>query len=181
MAWLQWTLLLLFCAASLPHAAGLSFEANYYCKCICFSNYTIQPIYRPTNPKQPCLTCTKQWCLDQKLAICLDAGLGDHDPDTATGKEGDVETRCFQRDSPRDQLVVTVFLIIVIGLLIGAAVKTRMEQIGFDRNAVWSSSRSWWENFLPSRQDDSSYPLGGMSGGSRAQYQPVPGNTPGSR
>jgi hypothetical protein len=52
---------------------------------------------------------------------------------------------CTERDSPRDQLVVTVFLIIVIGLLIGAAVKTRMEQIGFDRNAVWSSSRSWWE------------------------------------
>jgi len=170
---LLWILLLVFCTDLFPSAAGLNFEGNYYCKCICFSNYTIQPIYRPTNSKQPCLTCTKQWCLDQKLAICLDAGLGDQDPDTATGKEGDVEARCFQRDSPRDQLVVTFFLIIVIGLLIGAAIKTRMEQIGFDRNAAWSTRRSWWEYFLPPRQVDSSYPLGGTSGGSRTQYEPV--------
>lgn len=42
-------------------------------------------------------------------------------------------------------MVVTLFLLIVIGLLIGAAIKTRMEKIGFDRQAAWSSGRSWWE------------------------------------
>ena len=53
-------------------------------------------MYRPSNPSKPCLTCTKQWCLDQKLQICLDAGLGEQNPDTGTGKEGDVDTRCFR-------------------------------------------------------------------------------------
>ncbi len=32
-----------------------------------------------------------------------------------------------ERDSPRDQFVVTLFLIIVFGLLVGAAVKGRIE------------------------------------------------------
>lgn len=50
----------------------------------------------PDNPKQPCLTCTKQWCLNQNLGICANAKLGTANPDTATGKEGDVEARCFR-------------------------------------------------------------------------------------
>lgn len=50
----------------------------------------------PDNPQKPCLSCTKQWCLNQNLAICAGASLGDADPDTATGKEGDVEARCFR-------------------------------------------------------------------------------------
>ncbi|EEB93643.1 hypothetical protein MPER_07669 [Moniliophthora perniciosa FA553] len=37
-----------------------------------------------------------QWCLNQNLPICAGASLGDTDPDTATGKEGDVEARCFR-------------------------------------------------------------------------------------
>ncbi|KAF8335483.1 uncharacterized protein EI90DRAFT_2913297, partial [Cantharellus anzutake] len=142
---------------------------------ICFSNYTIQPIYRPTDPSKPCLTCTKQWCLDQKLPICLNAGLGDQNPDTGTGKEGDVDTRCFQRDSPRDQMIVTLFLLTIIGLLIGAAVKTRLERIGFDSNRAWSSGRTWWEFFLPSRQADVPYSLGATSPSrSRTQYDRLP-------
>jgi len=152
-----------------------SFEGTWFCKCICFSNYTIQPMYRPSNPSKPCLTCTKQWCLDQKLQICLDAGLGKQNPDTGTGKEGDVDTRCFQRDSPRDQMIVTLFLLIIIGLLIGAAVKTRLEQFGFDTNQAWSSGRAWWESLLPSRQADTPYSLGTTSSSqSRPQYDRVP-------
>jgi hypothetical protein len=50
----------------------------------------------PDNPSKPCLSCTKQWCLNQNLPICAGASLGDTDPDTATGKEGDVEARCFR-------------------------------------------------------------------------------------
>lgn len=64
---------------------------------ICFSNYTILHMAIPDNPKQPCLSCTKQWCLNQNLPICAGATLGDANPDTATGKEGDVEARCFRK------------------------------------------------------------------------------------
>ena len=63
---------------------------------ICFQNYTILPLSEPENLATPCLSCTKQWCLDQKLAICVNAQLGDTNLDTATGKEGDVEARCFR-------------------------------------------------------------------------------------
>ncbi|KDQ06918.1 hypothetical protein BOTBODRAFT_39223 [Botryobasidium botryosum FD-172 SS1] len=122
-------------------------EGTSFCKCICFSNYTILPLLHPASDSKPCLSCTKQWCLDQKLLICKDAELGDQDPDTATGKEGDVEARCFQRDSPRDQVVVTLFLVIVFGLLLGAAVKNRMERAGI-RSVP---GRRWWEMFFPSR------------------------------
>ena len=46
-----------------------------------------------------------------------------------------------ERDSPRDQLVVTLFLLIVFGLLIGAAIKGRMTKV-VDWNA---GTRRWWE------------------------------------
>ncbi|KIM24046.1 hypothetical protein M408DRAFT_245468 [Serendipita vermifera MAFF 305830] len=103
-------------------------QGSYWCKCICFSNYTILPVPTTEQTTQPCLTCTKKWCLDQEISTCAGAVLEPINPDTATGKEGDVEARCFERDSPRDQLVVTVFLVLVFGLLVGAAVKGRMEQ-----------------------------------------------------
>lgn len=64
---------------------------------VCFgTNYKILHLDFPDNPNKPCLSCTKQWCLNQNLAICAGATLGDADPDTATGKEGDVEARCFR-------------------------------------------------------------------------------------
>ncbi|KIM66178.1 hypothetical protein SCLCIDRAFT_111091, partial [Scleroderma citrinum Foug A] len=114
--------------------------------CICFgSNYTILQMHTPDNPSKPCLSCTKQWCLNQNLPICAGATLGDTDPDTATGKEGDVEARCFQRDSPRDQLVVTLFLLTVLGLLLTAGIKNRMLKAGINPNLSWSPGRRWWE------------------------------------
>jgi len=79
--------------------------------------------------------------------------MGDTDPDTATGKEGDVEARCFQRDAPRDQVVVTLFLLTVFGLLVGAGIKGRMERSGFSPNWTTGTPR-WWETWLPSRQTD---------------------------
>lgn len=64
---------------------------------ICFgANYSILHLDIVDIPSKPCLTCTKQWCINQNLAICAGASLGDTDPDTATGKEGDVEARCFR-------------------------------------------------------------------------------------
>jgi hypothetical protein len=130
---------------------------------ICFSaNYTILSLNTPDNPSKPCLSCTKQWCLNQNLPICTGASLGDTDPDTATGLEGDVEARCFrvssislclltfnlflpERDSPRDQLVVTLFLLTILGLLLGVSIKNRMLKAGLDSSTAWSASRRWWE------------------------------------
>jgi hypothetical protein len=50
-----------------------------------------------------------------------------------------------ERDSPRDQLVVTLFLLTVFGLLLGAGVRNRMMKAGLDTNIPWNASRRWWE------------------------------------
>ncbi|KAH9944392.1 uncharacterized protein BXZ73DRAFT_87299 [Epithele typhae] len=142
---LCWLFLLLLYTPSVYAALG-KWEATNFCKCICFgTNYTILPMSSPDDPSKPCLSCTKQWCLNQNLAKCAGASIGDTNPDTATGKEGDIEARCFQRDSPRDQLVVTLFLLTVFGLLLGAGIKGRMVKAGFDAGVAWSASRRWWE------------------------------------
>lgn len=119
----------------------------------------------PDDPSKPCLSCTKLWCQQQNLPRCAGASIGDANPDTATGKEGDIEARCFraslrpwphvrsraelgllaERDSPRDQLVVTLFLLTVFGLLLGAGIKGRMLKAGFDTTLPWANSRRWWE------------------------------------
>jgi hypothetical protein len=49
-----------------------------------------------------------------------------------------------ERDSPRDQLVVTLFLLMVFGLLLGAGIKNRMEKAGFNPN-FGANSKTWWE------------------------------------
>ncbi|EJD03910.1 uncharacterized protein FOMMEDRAFT_167215 [Fomitiporia mediterranea MF3/22] len=147
------TLVLSIILASTPVQAahlGEKWEATSFCKCICFgSNYTILHLVTPDNPSKPCLSCTKQWCINQNLPICQGATLGDTDPDTATGKEGDVEARCFQRDSPRDQLVVTLFLLTIFGLLLGAGIKGKMVKAGIDFSVPWTSGRRWWETWNP--------------------------------
>ncbi|KIO25779.1 hypothetical protein M407DRAFT_243975 [Tulasnella calospora MUT 4182] len=146
-----------------PVNAGLTnsyWEGVYLCKCICFgANYTILPIYKPTNPEKPCLTCTKQWCLDQKLPICVGADIGGTNPDTGTGKEGDVEGRCFQRYFPRDQIVVTLFIIVVVGLLLAAAVRRRMERTGYSFGNAPRSGTRWREMFFPARPAPPASPL----------------------
>nr|GAT44201.1 predicted protein [Mycena chlorophos] len=134
--------------SAFPHKG---WDATNFCKCICFgTNYTIQRLEIPDNPAQPCQSCTKQWCLNQNLPICHGASLGDTNPDTATSKEGDVEARCFQRDSPRDQLVVSIFLLTVFGLLLGAGIKSRMVKAGFaERQLPWEAGRRWWDAWSP--------------------------------
>ncbi|KAI5452598.1 hypothetical protein NCC49_000759 [Naganishia albida] len=121
----------------------------YYCKCICFGNFTIVPLYMPANPSKPCLTCTRQFCLDQSLPICRGAEVPDLDTDVGTGKEGDVEARCFQRDSPRDQWVVTFFILIVLVLLLTASIRNRLDKAIAERGRP-SDLRSWSEALLPS-------------------------------
>lgn len=50
-----------------------------------------------------------------------------------------------ERDSPRDQLIVTLFLLTVFGLLLGAGIKGKMVKAGFDTNLSWNAGRKWWE------------------------------------
>ncbi|BGP28494.1 hypothetical protein JCM10296v2_000229 [Rhodotorula toruloides] len=107
-----------------------------YCKCVCFGNSTIIPLYRPAIPSNPCLSCTRQFCLDQKLAACVGAQNPEEDPDTATGEGGDVEARCFQRDSPKSHFIVISFLVITSTLLVLAA----LNQYGLDLQAVFARS-----------------------------------------
>ncbi|WVQ85584.1 hypothetical protein IAT38_007750 [Cryptococcus sp. DSM 104549] len=131
-------------SASLFNDPGLS-----YCKCICFTNSTIIPLYRPENPTKPCLSCTRQFCLDQKLTICKGAEVPELDADVGTGTEGDVEARCFKRDSPRDQLVVTFFLLIVFGLFTYAAIRARLRK-AIETRGRPTDLREWGEALLPS-------------------------------
>lgn len=52
---------------------------------------------------------------------------------------------CLERDSPRDQLVVTLFLLTVFGLLLGAGVKNRMIKAGLRADMPWNTGRRWWD------------------------------------
>ena len=56
----------------------------------------------------------------------------------------------LERDSPRDQLVVTLFLLTVFGLLLGAGIKNRMLKAGLTGAIFpWNRRREeevrWWE------------------------------------
>ncbi|TKA52680.1 hypothetical protein B0A53_04133 [Rhodotorula sp. CCFEE 5036] len=114
-------------------AASSSYTAMSYCRCTCFNkNSTIIPLYRPANPANPCLTCTRQFCLDQKLPACVGAQNPEEDPDTATGIGSDVEARCFQRDSPKSHFIVISFLVITSILLAIAGLK----HYGIDLQAI---------------------------------------------
>jgi hypothetical protein len=94
------------------HASIFSEPAISYCKCvsrssqltpgICFTNSTIIPLHRPADASKPCLSCTKQWCLEQRLSICEGAELPELDKDVGTGNEGDVEARCFSESDVDD-------------------------------------------------------------------------------
>ncbi|KAG6851051.1 hypothetical protein H0H93_002943 [Arthromyces matolae] len=67
----------------------------------------------------------------------------------------------LERDSPRDQLVVTLFLLTVFGLLLGAGIKSRMIKAGFNANNIsqpWNVGRRWWEAWMPRQQ--TGYELG---------------------
>lgn len=52
---------------------------------------------------------------------------------------------CLERDSPRDQLIVTLFLLTVFGLLLGAGIKGKMEKAGLEPRFNWTAGRELWE------------------------------------
>jgi hypothetical protein len=50
-----------------------------------------------------------------------------------------------ERDSPRDQLVVTLYLLIVFGLLLGAGIKSRMRKAGIEASLPWNTTSERWQ------------------------------------
>ncbi|CBQ73945.1 conserved hypothetical protein [Sporisorium reilianum SRZ2] len=100
----------------------------HLCKCTCFqTNSTLVPLYAPKDKANPCLTCTRQFCLDQGLDMCKGAKLEHTDHDVGTGLEGDVWAKCFERDSYKDQSIITLYILVVVGLVAFAAMRGRME------------------------------------------------------
>lgn len=57
----------------------------------------------------------------------------------------DHDALLLERDSPRDQLVVTLFLLTVFGLLLGVGIKGKMEKAGLEPRFNWATGRELWE------------------------------------
>ncbi|CAO1622919.1 unnamed protein product [Parajaminaea phylloscopi] len=120
-------LLIVALLGCLLHTSPTLASTPYLCKCTCFStNTTILPLYAPIDPSNPCTTCTRQFCIEQNLKECQGARIEKPDADTGTGWEGEVWARCFQRDSGKDQTIVTLYLFIVVGLLVAAALRSHL-------------------------------------------------------
>ncbi|KAF2487935.1 hypothetical protein BDY17DRAFT_21222 [Neohortaea acidophila] len=97
---------------------SLAASPTLFCKCTCFTNSTIIPLTQQspnsdatTPTTRSCNDCTKRFCLDYNLPIC------------ASATEDDVLTKCFQRDSTKDEAIVLIFIFATLGLLAWAAVK----------------------------------------------------------
>ncbi|TXT13569.1 hypothetical protein VHUM_00936 [Vanrija humicola] len=132
-------------SASPSHACSISSRAPGQC----FTNSTILPLLHPDDKSRPCLSCTRQFCLDQKLEICKGATVPELDNDTGTGTEGDVTATCFRRDSPRDQVIVTCFVLVCLALLLVAAVRARLRKAVEQRGAQPIDLREWGQALLP--------------------------------
>lgn len=99
----------------------------HLCKCTCFqTNSTLVPLYSPVDPAKPCTTCTRQFCLDQGLEVCKGAKLEHTDHDVGTGLEGDVWAKCFEREGYKDQSIITLYILVVVGLVGYAAMRGRL-------------------------------------------------------
>ncbi|PWN22601.1 hypothetical protein BCV69DRAFT_246532 [Microstroma glucosiphilum] len=115
----------LFLALTLP--LQVTSSSPYLCKCTCFStNSTILPLLSPIDPSNPCTTCTRQFCLDQKLYGCEGARIENPNADTGTGWEGEVWARCFQRESGKDETIVSFYLFTIVTLLLAAALRSHL-------------------------------------------------------
>lgn len=92
--------LLAFCLCwlnvSFVWAAGS--QNPHLCRCTCFvTNTTIVPLFSPVDSRNPCTTCTRQFCLNQGLEACRGARIERPDADTGTGWEGEVWAKCLSK------------------------------------------------------------------------------------
>ncbi|KAK3903978.1 hypothetical protein C8A05DRAFT_32274 [Staphylotrichum tortipilum] len=131
---------LLFLLAVLATLASANVPS--FCKCTCFQNSTIIPLgpqQKHDSPSPPgtspppttrhlpslfsreasssCTQCNRAFCLKYNLPICKDA------------EEKDIKTWCFQRDSPKDRVIVWGFLLGTAGLLGWAGARRAVESV----------------------------------------------------
>ncbi|KAJ2640120.1 hypothetical protein GGF40_000268 [Coemansia sp. RSA 1286] len=108
-------------------------EVTNFCKCSCGQNSTIieltpfalshlphasQPIDVGTLMPNVCMNCTRLLCGIAEPQLCDGAAVDD-----------EIVPLCFQRDSLQDELIVTGFLLLVVGLLVWAAVRAHIKPV----------------------------------------------------
>lgn len=59
--------------------------------------------------------------------MCKGAKLEHADHDVGTGFEGDVWAKCFERDSYKDQGIITLYILVIVGLVAFAGLRGRFE------------------------------------------------------
>ncbi|KAJ1884977.1 hypothetical protein LPJ66_010349 [Kickxella alabastrina] len=65
-----------------------------------------------------CMNCTRLLCGIAEPQLCDGAAVDD-----------EIVPLCFQRDSLQDELIVTGFLVLVVGLLVWAAVRNHAKPV----------------------------------------------------
>ncbi|KAK4248081.1 hypothetical protein C7999DRAFT_40710 [Corynascus novoguineensis] len=80
----------------------------------------------PRSSSTSCKQCNRAFCLKYNLPICKDA------------EEKDIKTSCFQRDSPKDRVIVWGFIIGTAGLLGWAALRRVIDSA---RRAPWRTEQ----------------------------------------
>ncbi|KAI7830103.1 hypothetical protein BX661DRAFT_181080 [Kickxella alabastrina] len=108
-------------------------EVTNFCKCSCGQNSTIielthfalshlphasKPIDVGTLMPNVCMNCTRLLCGIAEPQLCDGAAVDD-----------EIVPLCFQRDSLQDELIVTGFLVLVVGLLVWAAVRNHVKPV----------------------------------------------------
>ncbi|PWN90242.1 hypothetical protein FA10DRAFT_260108 [Acaromyces ingoldii] len=124
------TILLVAPVLSAADAPLRKASGPYLCRCTCFvTNTTLVPLYAPVDPRNPCSTCTRQFCLQQGLEACKGAKLERPNEDTGSGWEGEVWARCLQPASSRDRMILSVYVLVVVALLVFSATRGRIASL----------------------------------------------------
>ncbi|KAJ2360963.1 hypothetical protein IW150_007358 [Coemansia sp. RSA 2607] len=114
---------------------GVAFakDVTNFCKCSCGPNSAIleltpfglshlphasQPIDVGTLMPNVCMNCTRLLCGIAEPQLCDGAAVDE-----------EIVPLCFQRDSLQDELIVSAFLLLVIGLLVWTAVRAHVKPV----------------------------------------------------
>lgn len=115
-------------------------DITQFCKCTCGQNstilemtpYALSHLPHPSKPVDIDTLLMDKICMNCTRALC-----GIAEPDLCEGAATDEEIAplCFQRDSLQDEVIVSGFLLLVIGLLVWTAIRSRIEPVF---QALWN-------------------------------------------